>query len=84
LSPKEIVNGRHVGKRDIPGKKSEQIIQISRAYEPPGMADQVPIVWDHGEGVWVRDVDDNKHIDFTSGVQVTNIGHSHCSPIGYN
>jgi 4-aminobutyrate aminotransferase len=64
-------------KRTIPGKKSEQLIELSRAYEPPCMADQVPIVWDHGEGVWVWDVDGNKYIDFTSGVLVTNIGHSH-------
>jgi 4-aminobutyrate aminotransferase-like enzyme len=34
-------------------------------------------VWDHGEGVWVTDVDGNLFLDFTSGVLVTNIGHSH-------
>ena len=64
-------------KRTIPGKKSEELIKISHTYEPPCMADQVPVVWDHGEGVWVWDVDGNKYIDFTSGVLVTNIGHSH-------
>lgn len=64
-------------KRAIPGKKSEQLLQTSRNYEPPCMADQVPVVWDHGEGVWIWDVDGNKYIDFTSGVLVTNIGHSH-------
>ncbi|MBN2008402.1 aspartate aminotransferase family protein, partial [candidate division KSB1 bacterium] len=40
-------------------------------------ADQAPIVWDHGKGVWVTDVDGNEYIDFTSGVLVTNLGHSH-------
>ena len=64
-------------KRKIPGKKSEQLIKKSYTYEPPCMADQVPVVWDHAEGVWVWDVDGNKFIDFTSGVLVTNIGHSH-------
>jgi len=64
-------------KRTIPGKKSEQLLKISKTYEPPCMADQVPVVWDHGEGVYVWDVDGNKYIDFTSGVLVTNIGHSH-------
>ncbi len=64
-------------KRNIPGPKSEELLQISRTYEPPCMADQVPVVWDHAEGVWVWDVDGNKYIDFTSGVLVTNIGHSH-------
>ncbi|HEX9970735.1 MAG TPA: aspartate aminotransferase family protein [bacterium] len=64
-------------KRTIPGKKSEELIRISKTCEPPCMADQLPVVWDHGEGVWIWDVDGNKYIDFTSGVLVTNIGHSH-------
>jgi 4-aminobutyrate aminotransferase len=37
----------------------------------------VPLVWDHGERVWVTDVDGNRYLDFTSGVLVTNLGHSH-------
>lgn len=41
------------------------------------MADQVPLVWDHAEDVWVFDVDGNRYLDFTSGVLVTNVGHSH-------
>jgi 4-aminobutyrate aminotransferase len=41
------------------------------------MADQIPLVWDHAEDVWVYDVDGNRYLDFTSGVLVTNIGHSH-------
>jgi len=63
--------------RDVPGPKSAEIISISEDVEPASMADQVPIVWDHGEGVWVWDVDGNRYIDFTSGVLVTNLGHSH-------
>jgi 4-aminobutyrate aminotransferase len=35
------------------------------------------VVWDKAEGVWVYDVDGNQYIDFTSGVLVTNVGHSH-------
>jgi 4-aminobutyrate aminotransferase-like enzyme len=64
-------------KRTIPGPKSRELLEISRKYEPPCMADQLPVVWDHAEGVWITDVDDNEYIDFTSGVLVTNIGHSH-------
>jgi 4-aminobutyrate aminotransferase-like enzyme len=63
--------------RKIPGHNSGTIINQSRLYEPQSMADQVPVVWDHGEGVWVTDVDGNLFLDFTSGVLVTNIGHSH-------
>ncbi len=64
-------------KRSIPGPKSTELLGISEKYEPPCMADQIPVVWDHGEGVWVTDVDGNRYIDFTSGVLVTNLGHSH-------
>jgi len=64
-------------KRAIPGPRSAELLKISKKYEPPCMADQVPVVWDHGQGVWVTDVDGNEYLDFTSGVLVTNLGHSH-------
>ena len=63
--------------RDVPGPKSAELLALSKQYEPPCMADQVPVIWDHGEGVRVWDVDGNEYIDFTSGVLVTNLGHSH-------
>ena len=68
---------KQLPKREVPGPKSSQLLAISREYEPPCMADQVPVVWDHGQGVRVWDVDGNEYIDFTSGVLVTNLGHSH-------
>lgn len=64
-------------KRKIPGPESAELLQISSKYEPPCIADQVPVVWDHAERVWVTDVDGNEYIDFTSGVLVTNLGHCH-------
>jgi 4-aminobutyrate aminotransferase len=63
--------------RNIPGPKSSELLTLAKKFEPPSMADQIPVVWDHAEGVWVYDVDGNKYLDFTSGVLVTNIGHSH-------
>ncbi|MFH1567772.1 MAG: aspartate aminotransferase family protein [Gemmatimonadota bacterium] len=63
--------------REVPGPRSAALLALSRQYEPPCMADQVPLVWDHGEGVRVWDVDGNEYLDFTSGVLVTNLGHSH-------
>ena len=63
--------------RQVPGPKSTELLKISKQFEPPCMADQVPIVWDRGQGVWVVDVDGNEYLDFTSGVLVTNLGHSH-------
>lgn len=68
---------KRLTRREIPGPRSAELLEISNSYEPPCMADQVPVVWDHGEGVWVWDVDGNEFLDFTSGVLVTNLGHSH-------
>jgi 4-aminobutyrate aminotransferase len=36
-----------------------------------------PLVIEHGEGVWVTDVDGNEFLDFTSGIAVTATGHAH-------
>ncbi len=63
--------------REIPGEKSQRYLKLSGDYEPSASLDQVPIVWDHAERVWVTDVDGNRYLDFTSGVLVTNLGHSH-------
>jgi 4-aminobutyrate aminotransferase len=63
--------------RKVPGEKSQKYLSLSAAYEPSASLDQVPVVWDHGERVWVTDVDGNRYLDFTSGVLVTNLGHSH-------
>jgi 4-aminobutyrate aminotransferase / (S)-3-amino-2-methylpropionate transaminase / 5-aminovalerate transaminase len=63
--------------RQVPGPMSSHYLQIVKYCEPECSADQTPLVWDHGEGVWVWDVDGNQYIDFTSGVLVTNLGHKH-------
>jgi 4-aminobutyrate aminotransferase-like enzyme len=63
--------------RSIPGPKSAEFLAIAHVSEPEAMADQLPVVWDRAEGVWVTDLDGNDYIDFTSGVLVTNVGHSH-------
>ena len=51
-------------KRTVPGPKSASFLEISREFEPPCIADQVPVVWDHASGVWVTDVDGRQYIDF--------------------
>lgn len=63
--------------RKIPGPRSAEFLATSIKVEPLCSADQTPFVWDHGMGVRVWDVDGNEYIDFTSGVLVTNVGHSH-------
>lgn len=61
----------------LPGPRSQALLAKSRRYEPQSMSDQVPLVWDHAEGCHIWDVDGNEFLDWTSGVLVTNVGHSH-------
>lgn len=64
-------------KTSLPGPNSLKYKAISEKYEPQCLNIQAPIVWDHAEGDKVWDVDGNCFIDWTSGVLVTNVGHSH-------
>jgi 4-aminobutyrate aminotransferase len=41
------------------------------------MSEQPPVVWASAQGIWVTDVDGNVFLDFSSGVLVANVGHSH-------
>ncbi|MCE5251858.1 aspartate aminotransferase family protein [bacterium] len=64
-------------KTPIPGPNTLQYKALSEKYEAHCLNQQAPVVWDHAEGVKVWDVDGNTFIDWTSGVLVTNVGHSH-------
>ena len=44
--------------------------------EAASMHGQIPIYWDKGDGVNIYDHYDNKYIDLTSGIFVSNAGHS--------
>jgi len=61
----------------IPGPNSQKYKALSEKYESHSLNQQAPIVWDHALGVQVWDVDGNSFIDWTSGVLVANVGHSH-------
>jgi 4-aminobutyrate aminotransferase len=63
--------------REVPGEKTKEFLNLSTKCEPAASQDQVPVVWDHASGVWVTDADGNRYLDFTSGVLVTNLGHTH-------
>lgn len=64
-------------KEPWPGPRTREYLSLSERYEPRCMTQQAPVVWERAEGVVVWDVDGNRYIDFTSGVLVTNVGHSH-------
>jgi 4-aminobutyrate aminotransferase len=62
---------------ELPGPKAREHLERSRRFEPRSMSEQVPIVWDRGWRCYVQDVDGNVFLDFSSGVLVANVGHSH-------
>jgi len=61
---------------DIPVPESLPILTTLRTYEPTCMEGQPPIVWDHADRFSVYDKWGNKWLDFSSGVLITNAGHS--------
>lgn len=64
-------------KTALPGPRARKILDKDRRYVSPSYTRDVPFVMDRGRDVWVWDVDGNRFLDFTAGVAVTNVGHSH-------
>jgi len=64
-------------KSKIPHPESIPIIEQLRKFEPRSMGGQPPILWDRAEGLQVYDKWGNMWLDWSSGVLVTNAGHSH-------
>ncbi|MCX6622979.1 MAG: aminotransferase class III-fold pyridoxal phosphate-dependent enzyme, partial [Acidobacteria bacterium] len=61
----------------LPGPRSKELFERWAKAEAQCTGYQARVCWDHAEGVEVTDVDGNRFIDWTSGVLVTNVGHSH-------
>ncbi len=64
-------------KTPLPVPESIEIIEKLEKYEPTSMSGQPPIIWDKAEGFQVFDKWGNMWLDWSSGVLITNIGHSH-------
>ena len=64
-------------KGPLPGPKSKVLLEQWHKYEADVTGYQAPLVWDHGKGMVVTDVDGNIYLDWTCGVLVTNVGHCH-------
>jgi 4-aminobutyrate aminotransferase/diaminobutyrate-pyruvate transaminase/4-aminobutyrate aminotransferase/(S)-3-amino-2-methylpropionate transaminase len=61
----------------IPVPESIPLLEKLRRFEPRSMSGQPPVVWDRAEGIQVYDRWGNMWLDWSSGVLVTNAGHSH-------
>ncbi|HLG42561.1 MAG TPA: acetyl ornithine aminotransferase family protein [Planctomycetota bacterium] len=64
-------------KTALPGPKAKKVLAKDKQFVSPSYTRDYPFVIDRGQDVWVWDVDDNRFLDFTAGVAVTNLGHSH-------
>lgn len=60
-----------------PGPKARAFIERDHAVTSPSLTRTGPLVGVEEEGVWVKDIDGNVFLDFSSGIAVTNIGHRH-------
>lgn len=61
----------------LPGPRSKELFERWAKAEAQCTGYQARVCWDRAQGVAVTDVDGNTFIDWTSGVLVTNVGHSH-------
>lgn len=66
---------RHINTK-IPAPGSTKILQNLSRYESRSMHGQMPIIWKKAVDYNIYDISNNKFIDFTSTIFVTNIGHS--------
>jgi 4-aminobutyrate aminotransferase / (S)-3-amino-2-methylpropionate transaminase / 5-aminovalerate transaminase len=60
----------------IPHPDSLPILETLHKHEPFSMRGMPPIIWDSAEDIFVFDKYGNKWLDWSSGVLVTNAGHS--------
>src|ERR1041385_4126825 len=60
---------------ELPHPDSLATLEKLRKFEPVSMRGQPPIVWDRAEDIFVFDKYDNRWLDWSSGVLVTNSGH---------
>lgn len=69
------------GGEGFPGPNTKRILDMLRKYESQGeiyfSTYDIPPVIDEAEGVYLKDVDGNYYIDFTSGFAALNTGHCH-------
>lgn len=62
---------------NLPGDNAKRLIERDLKVISPSYPRGYPFVMDHGKGVYVWDVDDNKFLDFAAGIAVNSTGHSH-------
>ncbi len=64
---------------EVPGPKSRSLHDRAAKYMVgySGQVSMCPVVFEAGKGATLTDVDGNVYLDFSSGIQVTALGHCH-------
>lgn len=61
----------------LPGPKAREILKKDTRHISPSYTRSYPAVIESGQGAWVKDVDGNVFLDFSSGIGVVATGHCH-------
>lgn len=54
----------------------DKLIARANALNSPNYA-PAPVVFDHGQGVWLTDTQGREYLDFVAGIAVCSLGHAH-------
>ena len=76
IKVKKIKTKNRIIKSKIPAIGTKKILKSLYVNEVRSMHGQLPIVWKKAKNFNIYDIADNKFIDFTSTIFVSNIGHS--------
>ena len=61
----------------LPGPRSAAWLERDDCVMSPSYTRVYPLVVRRAKGAMVEDMDGNRFLDFTAGIAVTNVGHSH-------
>ncbi len=61
----------------LPGPRSARWLERDDAVMSPSYTRVYPLVVRRAKGAMIEDMDGNRFLDFTAGIAVTNVGHSH-------
>lgn len=80
LKPKSVPEIRSKYRRivtSLPAPRSVPILESLKRNEPRAMLCQPPVLWEKAKDFQIFDASGNIWLDWTSGVLVANVGHSH-------
>jgi 4-aminobutyrate aminotransferase len=62
---------------ELPGPEAKKVLRKDQKFVSQSYTRVYPLVVKKARGIWVKDVDGNRFLDFTSGIAVCNTGHCH-------